>query len=52
MLRRADPTQDKANPKDWSKPDNLTILPPESEITAQPLDRVSSTVLSFPVSGA
>ncbi|KIZ07565.1 hypothetical protein MNEG_0380 [Monoraphidium neglectum] len=31
--------RDKANPKDWSKPDNLTILPPESEITAQPLDR-------------
>ncbi|KAI8477224.1 MAG: hypothetical protein J3K34DRAFT_398725 [Monoraphidium minutum] len=31
--------RDKANPKDWAKPENLTVLPPESEVISQPLDR-------------
>jgi len=32
--------QDKSKPADWGKPENLTILPPESEVIAQPLDKV------------
>jgi hypothetical protein len=32
-------SQDKANPKDWSKPERLTVLPPEAEAMQQPLDR-------------
>jgi hypothetical protein len=33
------PPQDKSNPKDWAKPENLTILPPEADAMQQPLDR-------------
>lgn len=31
--------RDKSNPKDWSKAENLTLLPSEAEANVQPLDR-------------
>lgn len=31
--------QDKSNPAAWNKAENLTVLPPESELALQPLDR-------------
>jgi hypothetical protein len=31
--------RDKSNPKDWAKPDRLTVLPAEDELADNPLDR-------------
>jgi hypothetical protein len=34
--------RDKANPKDWAKPEGLTVLPSEADAAQQPLDRLKA----------